>query len=228
MVAFRRRASERPAMHLSLKTIAIALVFCASCASTSELAPAPTPATQEPAEEPDLAPEVVSAIDAGKAGPEHELLAKLAGEWTVQMKMWMAPDAPPLTPTATATNEMVLGGRFLQTHSSGEMKFGGTSLPVESIGMMGFDRRGGVYTSVGFDTMGTYYVTSAGPRDPETGVITMSGSDHDKRTGVTQTYKFVMRIIDDDHYVIDLYFTNFEMTHGQDEFHLVEMSYTRN
>jgi uncharacterized protein DUF1579 len=215
-------------MHLSLKTVAIALLFCASCASTPEAPQAPEPAAEGAAEEPELAPEVAAAIDAAQAGPEHELLAKLAGDWTIQFKMWMAPNTPPITPTAQATNEMVLGGRFLQTHSTGEMKIGDMSIPVDSIGMMGFDRRNGVYTSVGFDTMGTYYVTAAGPRDPETGVITMSGSDHDQRTDITQTYKFVMRVIDDDHYVIDLYFTNFEMTHGQDEFHLVEMSYSRN
>jgi len=219
-------------MHLSLRSIAIALVFCASCASTSEAPAAPAPVTQELAAEPDVAPEVTpelaAAIDTAKAGPEHELLAELAGEWTIQMKMWMAPGAPPLSHTAQATNEMLLGGRFLQTRTSGEMKFGGMSIPVESIGMMGFDRRNGVYTSVGFDTMGTYYVTSSGPLDAETGLITMSGSDHDKQTGITQTYKFVMRVVDEDHYVIDLYFTNPEMTHGQDEFHLVEMGYSRN
>lgn len=215
-------------MFISLKPFAALLLFCASCASTPAARQAPDAPAAPEQEAPDALPaDVRSAMQAAEPGPEHAMLAKLAGDWDLQMKMWMAPNTPPIVASSKVKNEMVLGGRFLRAHSKGEMNLGGVTLTVESIGMMGFDRRNGVFTSVGFDTMGTYYVTAAGEQDPETGVITMAGSDHDRRTNMTQTYKFVMRVIDDDHYIIDLYFTNPEMTHGQDEFRLVEMSHTR-
>lgn len=214
-----------------LQSLAVLLFCCASCASTpTNTAPDPVagPApTAQDAAAPELSPEVVAAMGLAAPGPEHAVLEKLAGDWTCEMKMWMAPGTDPIVSTARSKSELVLGGRFLQTYSSGAMEFGGTSFSVESLGMMGFDRRNGVFTVVGFDTMGTYYITASGEQDAETGHITLSGSDHDAASGMTQTYEFVYRLIDDDHFRVDLYFTNPEMTHGLDEFKLMEMNYTR-
>lgn len=204
-------------MKHSLQVFSAVLVFCASCASTNNA----EVVAQEPLD-------MEAAMALAAPGPEHELFAKLAGDWTMTSTMWMTPDATPVVATAAATNELVLGGRFLQTHTTGEMKIDEYAIEIESLGMLGFDRRNKAFTTVGFDTMGTYYVTATGQRDAATGVITMEGSDQDQQSGITQTYKFVMRVIDDDHYVVDLYFTNPEFTHGQAEFHLVEMSYARN
>jgi hypothetical protein len=36
-------------------------------------------------------------------------------------------------------------------------------MTVESTTIIGFDRRSKKYTTVGLDTMGTYWVTAAGP-----------------------------------------------------------------
>lgn len=214
-----------------LVPLALLLLGCASCASTPEAAAADSASrsasTAQDAAALELSPEAVAALSLAAPGPEHAVIEKFAGDWDCEMKLWMAPGAEPVTSTSRETSEMVLGGRFLRTHAVGEMQFGDTSYSVESMGMLGFDRRNGVFTTVGFDTMGTYYITASGVQDPETGAITMYGSDHDEATGVTQTYKFVFRLLDDDHYLIELYFTNPEMTHGLDEFKLMEMHYSR-
>ena len=212
----------------------LTIALCSACASTGgedHAAPVQHAALQDAggdAEAPAVTPEMqMEMMQLAQPGPEHEVLQKLAGTWKVEAKMWMMPGQDPLVTVIDAQSEMVLGGRFLQTTTSGELKVMGMSYPIETIGMMGFDRRNKVFTTVGFDTMGTYYVTAAGPRDAETGAIVMTGSDHDEHFGITQTYRFELRIQDDDHFTIDLYFTNPEMTHGQDEYHMVQMSYSR-
>src|SRR5829696_2729001 len=45
-------------------------------------------------------------------GTSHQLLAKADGQWTGEMTMWMAPDAPPMKSTTTNTNKMIMGGRY--------------------------------------------------------------------------------------------------------------------
>ena len=221
-------------MQLRSIIVPLTLALCSACASTGDRGAAATvehAALQDAGGEaaaPAITPEMqMEMMKLAQPGPEHETLQKLAGDWKVETKMWMMPGQDPIVAVIDAKSEMVLGGRFLQTTTSGELKVMGMTYPIETIGMMGFDRRNKVFTTVGFDTMGTYYVTAAGKQDAESGVIKMMGSDHDANFGITQTYRFELHMQDDDHFTIDLYFTNPEMTHGQDEYHMVQMAYTR-
>src|SRR5258707_15385849 len=52
-------------------------------------------------------------------GEIHKMLAKSVGVWTATVTMWMQPGAPPTTSTAEANNEMILGGRYLQSRNTG-------------------------------------------------------------------------------------------------------------
>ena len=52
-------------------------------------------------------------------GPEHKALEQFVGTWDANVKMWMAPGAPPQESTGTAENKMALGGRFLEQHYEG-------------------------------------------------------------------------------------------------------------
>ena len=56
--------------------------------------------------------------EAAQPGDEHALLATLAGEWHQVLKLRPAPGADVMTMEGTATNEMILGGRFLKTESN--------------------------------------------------------------------------------------------------------------
>ena len=104
-------------------------------------------------------------------GPEHERLTALVGTWKMEITMWPAPGGEALTTSGKIINKMVLGGRFLMSESES----GQGIMATQSIGIMGFDRRSGEYTSVGFDTWGTYYVTASGAWDEDRGAMVMSG-----------------------------------------------------
>ncbi len=156
-------------------------------------------------------------------GPEHELLASLEGSWKQEIRLWMSPGAEPLISAGKTVNRMILGGRFLQCHSEageGEMR-------MESLTIMGHDNRSGEYTLIGLDTWGTYYITASGSLDHGSSVITMSGRNADPIMGFEQVYDIVVRLVNEDKYVIEVIFRNPEMTGGADEFKMVEIINTR-
>ena len=130
----------------------------------------------------------------------------------------MTPVGEPMVFKGIAENKVILGGRFLESNAvSGE---GETR--IESKMLLGFDRRHGEYTAVGFDTMGTYFVTDKGKRAGESGSIRMYGEDEDPILKKTQKYFFVVRDIRKDGYVI------FRDFHEKGKDHkLGEITYTR-
>ena len=102
-------------------------------------------------------------------GEEHNLLKQFEGKWTTKYKFRMAMDQEPITSLGKSNIEMILGGRFLRWTSTGEMM----GQKVESLTIIGFDKRYKKFTIYGFDTMGTYAVSAEGELNSETNVITL-------------------------------------------------------
>jgi hypothetical protein len=127
--------------------------------------------------------------EVAKPGPEHERLAALAGEWTVEAA-FPSPGGREMTAQARAVNRMIMGGRFLTT----EVKGTAQGTPFESLTILGFDRGPGEYTAVGYDTFGTFYVTAAGGWDGGAKSIVMKGSYDDAVTGHAHDYEFLLAI----------------------------------
>lgn len=155
-------------------------------------------------------------------GPEHELLKQLVGEWSLVSKVWHTEDGEPEVHPGTGSNRLILGGRFLEMSGRGTM-FGE---PVETLTILGFDRRKEMFTSTGYDTFGTYSVFAAGPYDAAKKQTRMSGTDDDPTTGWTQRYDFVLVWVDADTYRFEVWFK--DLSHGNSEpFKMVETTGTR-
>ncbi len=120
-------------------------------------------------------------MELAQPGPEHERLAALTGEWDVTLQM------PGMSFTATAENHTIMGGRFLSSTVTGSA--GG--MPFEALTIMGYDRGPGMFTAVGFDTFGTFYVTGAGPWDDAEERAVLRGSYDDPVTGHAHEYEFI-------------------------------------
>ncbi len=153
-------------------------------------------------------------------GPEHAELAKYAGEWRGEVSITMAPGAAPMRQEATATCRMILGGRFLELVSRGDFM----GQPFEGVSMFGFDRRNKVWTTVGFDTLGTYWVTGTGKRDDK-GAIRMHGRDESPMG--EQTFIFELELVSDDELVSSVYFTKQGPQVYDEPFKIAETRYTR-
>lgn len=155
-------------------------------------------------------------------GPEHARLAALAGDWTLEVRMWPAPGAEPMVSAGTARSRMILGDRFLEIRSEG----GEGAMRVESLLLLGFDRRTGEYTIVALDTWGTYYVTAAGAADAA-GRIVLEGVNEDPISRARETYQMIFRPIDADAFVHEIVFTDPAHTSDGVPFRMVEVTYRR-
>jgi Protein of unknown function (DUF1579) len=134
-----------------------------------------------------------------KPGPQQEQLAKLAGEWSSEVRFYYEPGAPPMVSPGSATARLDIGGYFLDREFRVELEDAGDfkGLAFHGRGLTGFDPFEGKYRGVwvdsgspalyftegSFDATGNVYTeTSRGP-DPTGGplvirmVTTMQGRD---------------------------------------------------
>lgn len=176
---------------------------------------------QDPPQQDEM-PDMAAAMALAQPGPEHEILQGLAGEWRQEVKMWMQPGQEPIVSQGGASAKMVLGGRFLQTNG----EIGEPPMRFTSMWMIGFDRRHKKFTMVGFDTMGTYYITAAGTYDEATKTLTCYGEDEDPVMGFTQKYDIIFKILGPDKYVTEVIFKDYPGV-AEKEYKMLEIVSTR-
>ena len=154
-------------------------------------------------------------------GEEHNLLKQFEGKWSVEYKYRMAMDQEPITSPGESDIEMILDGRFLRWTSTGEMM----GEKVESLTIIGFDKRFKKFNVYSFDTMGTYAVSAKGNIDPETNIITFEGANYEP--AFDKEVKFQMKFDISDKDKID-FSVLFETPDGSDFFPIVQITGVRN
>lgn len=145
-------------------------------------------------------------MESMQPGAEHRELAQLEGRWNQEVTFNTG--KTPLKAHGTATNRMILGGRFLVSERSAKTPTG-AAMPIdlESVSIYGFDRRTKEYTIIELDSLGTYWVTAAGlPREDK--AIVMSGETLDDHSGHREMRKYdmVLRVVDRDTYITQIVF----------------------
>ena len=158
-------------------------------------------------------------LEAAQPGPEHERLASLAGEWNLRFSYYTEPGGAPTVGTGTATNRMILGGRFL--HSESVTQLGDRR--SEGLMILGYDRRSNRYTALALDNWGTYYVEAEGPFDEGSRAIVMYGEETDPLTNRTERYTMITRVLNANEYVQEIVF---RLPNGE-SFKAVEVRCTR-
>jgi hypothetical protein len=153
-------------------------------------------------------------------GPEHRLLASMAGQWEAEARCFMAgPEAPPTVTKGSCKSTMILGGRFLQEEFQGDMmgkKFTG-------MGLMGYDKFNQKYVSIWMDDMGTGIFSSEGTSDASGKVFTLNGKMDDPMTGEkAKSMRLVTRIVNPDKRVFEMH----DVALG-DKSKVMEITYTR-
>lgn len=157
---------------------------------------------------------------AATPGPQHRQLAEhFAGTWTTKSTVWMDPSAPPMHETGRSVNTTVLGGRQLRMDFSGQFM----GQPFEGIGYTGYDNVRGRYVGSWMDSMSTGQFMAEGDYDPATRTYTFRGEMADPmRPGKTMAVREVVRIVDNDHHVMEWY----EMHDGAER-KSMQIDYTR-
>ena len=111
-----------------------------------------------PKPDPQMQELMKKAEAAGTPGAAHQALEPLVGNWTAEVKCWMAPDGPPTVTKATAKATRILNGRFVQEEFNGEFM----GRPFHGMSLLGYDNLKEKYTSVWLDDMHTSLVTALG------------------------------------------------------------------
>ena len=173
--------------------------------------------SQEPG--PGMEEMMKKAEAAGTPGAAHRALEPLVGNWTAEVKCWMAPDAPPTVTKATAKATWVMSGRFIQEDFNGEFM----GKPFHGMSLTGYDNIKQKYNTVWVDDMHTAVVTAEGEAENGGKVITLEGKYDCPMTGQKNVaMKQVVRIISPDTHVFEMH----DPSKG-DNSKTMEITYTR-
>jgi hypothetical protein len=151
-------------------------------------------------------------------GDNHKILSKMSGTWAATVTFWMQPGAPAMTSTATSVNEMVMGGRYLQSKNTGNMM----GQPFEGLGITGYDNAKKVYVASWIDNFGTGILMMTGVWDDAAKGIVFTGSEVDPVSGKDMPIRQVMKMPDDNTQIMEMY-----SNMGGKEFKNMEIKYTR-
>ena len=147
----------------------------------------------------------------------HEFLNKLVGKWNCTTKFWMQPGQPPQESTGTSTQEMVLGGRFLQGDYQGNMM----GQPFSGMSIDGFDNHTGKYFGLWMDSMGTKAMVFHGACDGN--VREMISEYEDPHTNRPTQMKGVTKIVSENEFVYE----GWNLGPDGEFFKQMEVHYTR-
>lgn len=202
----------------SLAPYAVLFVLAVVLAAPPLFAQEPEAEAAAPAMSPEQAAEMAAMQAAGTPGPQHELLASMAGEWDIEVRMWMEPGAEPIVLPSTAHREMILGGRVLVEEVRGEFM----GAPFVGHAMSGYDNVTGKWWGTWVDNQMTGVMLSEGTWDEAGKVFTSTMSHVDPATGEAVETKGVSRILAPDHEVHEMW----EERDGE-SFKSMEMVYRR-
>ncbi len=150
-------------------------------------------------------------------GPEHAELKRLVGEWSTEIKSFMADPNNPSKSHGKSTFKMILGGRYVQ--QSFTATFDG--MEFEGMGISGYDRALKKYVGSWVDNMGTGILNSEGTYDAKTHTLTETGSSSSPMG--TMKMRMVTKYVDDDKFL----FTMFMTLPDAGEQKAMEITYTR-
>lgn len=164
-------------------------------------------------------------MEAATPGPQHKMLAELAGEYTTATKAWMtAADKKAMESKGEASMKMILGGRWLSYDVKGAASEG---MPAfEGHGMVGFDNVSKKYETSYIDSMSTGPMYATGTFDEKTKTLNDKGTYMCPMTGKERAYRSSWNIKDKNNVVFSLYGVSPFEPNGK-EFKQMEITFKR-
>ncbi len=148
----------------------------------------------------------------------HKVLERFAGDWDVTQTMLM-PGMPETKAEATATNTLVLDGKYLKTDYSGSMM----GQPFDGIGIMGYDNLRKQFFMFWCDSAGTSPYLSHGSLSQDGTTITLIGPMDEPMTGeIGKPAMWKTTWINEDSYMMEA----FEIVYG-DPMPVIRFTYNR-
>jgi hypothetical protein len=148
-------------------------------------------------------------MELSKLNENHKLLSQLAGDWSYQIQMWMAPGAPALKSSGTSSIKPLWGGRYYVTHSTGQMRMPGAdgkmqSMTFKGMGVDGYDNAKKKFVSSWIDNFGTGIVLAEGDYDPASKTFTYN-TEEEMAPGMKTKVRETVKVVDKDHLTFSWY-----------------------
>jgi hypothetical protein len=194
--------------------------------ATNTTAPTTTTAPTSATSAAPSADEMKQMMELAKLGENHKLLESLAGTWSYNVTMWMAPGAPPSKSTGTGVRKAMMGGRYFTFEVTGKMNMPGADgkmkdFEFKGMALEGYDNVKKKFVATWCDNMGTGIALSEGSYDAATKTFTYMG-DYEMMPGMKTKFREVIKVVDANHHNFEYY-----EDRGQGEMKSMEISYTR-
>ncbi len=134
-------------------------------------------------------------------GDVHASFAKSVGDWETESKMWMDPSGEPVVSKGTASVEMLLGGRYMQSKYFGNVM----GMPFEGMGIDAFDNSTKEYKAIWIDNLGTGIIYMIGKYDPVKKQVEYKGKMVDPIVKGETNIRQVITFIDENTQQVEMY-----------------------
>jgi len=205
---------------LAAASIAVSLVVpLLAQSSPNETSPAPGGGMPSEAE-------MKQMIELAKTNENHKLLAQLAGTWSYNVQMWMAPGAPPMKSKGTGVRKAIMDGRYFIANFTGLMKMPGADgklkeTEFKGMSVEGYDNVKQKFVATWCDNMGTSITMMEGSYDPASKSFTYN-AEMEMMPGMKTKVREVVKIVDANHHRLEWY-----EDRGGQETKTMEIDYTR-
>lgn len=191
-----------------MKRSHLATALCSSLATLLCVLPIRSQEAQPYSEE--QLSKVQQLIDQMQPGSQHDLLAKLVGDYKTEM-IYSTGRAEGIVNVGTSHCEMLIGGRFLRVHSVAQV-LGQNS---ESITYLGFDRAQERYFRLSINSRGTHFTQEFGNFDSEHNQLQFELESKDPVTDAPIRTRTIYRLGDEQGLRYDIYrqYPGSEMIH---------------
>ncbi len=164
----------------------------------------------------------VRAQEAFKPTEQHRELAKEAGVWDAEVKVFLqGPEAPPQVSKGVSESELLPGGLWLTSKFEGKV----ADMPFSGRGLSGYDPSKKKFVDVWVDSTDPHVTLLEGEYDAATKTVTSLGKSTDPQSGKPYDIKTTTTLKGDDERVFSFYMKNDET--GGEFYKLMEMTYKR-
>ncbi|MGH7656872.1 MAG: DUF1579 domain-containing protein, partial [Gemmatimonadales bacterium] len=136
---------------------------------------------------------------ANMPGAPHQNLARMAGTWNTEVKMFMGPE--PMEVTGTSTIEVVMDGRFIRETVEGEFQ----GEQFHAVSYTGYNNATGEYEASWLDNMSTGIYKYTGSANEAGNEIVLTGDFIDPVTNQEVDISMVTNLLAADHMVMKSY-----------------------
>ena len=148
----------------------------------------------------------------------HKMIAQSDGKWNEEIQMWMDPNAPAQSMTASCVNTMILGGRYQESIHMGSFN----GMPFEGHSTTGWDNARKIMFATWIDNMGTGLTYMEGTWNEASKTVDMKGKMTDAMTGNITDIRETLHFVDDNTQIM----TQYGMKDGK-EYKTMEIKLTR-